>query len=363
MVMVDLTTMRRGDTREPLFHRESRPGNTWVRIITAQAIAAIRRTAPPHVIAESLWPSDRTVFEVLHRAASVPAMTTVAGWAAELAHKVVQDAVEALMSAASSAQIMKQGLVFDWDGAGAISVPGFVAGPGNASFVGEGQPIPVRQLASAAALLNPHKLATIAVLTREMLESSNAEAAVGDAIIQSCAAAMDVAFFDANPEDATRSAGMKYNIAASTPSAATDFWQAAFEDVAALINAIGPVAGNGPYIIVGSPGRTVAMGLRFNIDPSVARSIAFYGSSAMGNDLAAIAPRALVTAAAPTADVEAAAAGTLVMDTVPGAAGTMGTEKSMFQTNSVALKVRWPVSWALRDPRGYAWMTPNWKPG
>jgi hypothetical protein len=33
----------------------------------------------------------------------------------------------------------------------------------------------------------------------------------------------------------------------------------------------------------------------------------------------------------------------------------------LFQTDSIALKMRWPVTWALRDPRGVAWTTPNWK--
>jgi hypothetical protein len=49
------------------------------------------------------------------------------------------------------------------------------------------------------------------------------------------------------------------------------------------------------------------------------------------------------------------------MDTAPGDAGTMGPERSVWQTDSVAVKVRWPVSWALRDPRGVAWLTPAWK--
>jgi hypothetical protein len=212
--------------------------------------------------------------------------------------------------------------------------------------------------------LNPHKLALISVLTRELMESSNIEAAVEDAFSKASGAALDAAFFDANPESAARSAGMKYNNTALTPSAATDFWQAAFEDVAALINAIGPVAGPGPYFLIGSPGRAVAMGLRFNIDPSVARQIQIFGSTAMGNDLAAIAPNAIVTAASATPEVEMARAAALVMDdTAPGAPGTTGPEKSVFQTDSVALKVRWPVSWALRSPLGFAWMTPNWKPG
>jgi hypothetical protein len=348
----------------PLFKREldAPAGNLFTRFIAAHAVATVRK-ATPQTVASVLWPSDRNVAELIERAASAPAMTTVSGWAAELAHKVVVDALATLGPASAAIKIIQRGLVLSWDGAGQIAAPGFVAGAGNASFVVEGNPIPVRQLAATAALLNPHKLAAIAVLTREMIESSNAEAAISDALVTAAGAAMDAAFFDANPEDASRSAGMKYGIAATTPSAATDLWQAAFEDVAALINAISPVGGAGPYILVGSPGRVVAMQLRFNIDPDDTTLPIFYASNAIGADLAAIAPAALVAAASPTPDVETANAGTLVMDTAPGPAGTMGTEKSLFQTNSMAIKIRWPVSWVLRDARGFAWLTPNWKPG
>lgn len=38
------------------------------------------------------------------------------------------------------------------------------------------------------------------------------------------------------------------------------------------------------------------------------------------------------------------------------AGGMMTPVYSTFQTDSVSLKLRWPVSWALRDARGISWM-------
>jgi hypothetical protein len=84
-------------------------------------------------------------------------------------------------------------------------------------------------------------------------------------------------------------------------------------------------------------------------------------SSALGGDLVCVAPKAIAAALSADPDVETANAATLVMDTAPGAAGTMGPEKEMFQTESVAVKVRWPVSWALRAAGAIAWLTPAWK--
>jgi hypothetical protein len=41
--------------------------------------------------------------------------------------------------------------------------------------------------------------------------------------------------------------------------------------------------------------------------------------------------------------------------------GIAAPASSMFQTDSTALKVRVPVSWALRAPAGMAWLTAaNW---
>lgn len=333
------------------------PGNSFIRLVTAKAIASVRRTDPGDVAA-TMWPNDKILSAMLTRAATAPAMTTVAGWAAELVQRLVVDALEALGPASAGAQVLRRGLVLNFDGAGTISAPGFVADFGNAGFVREGNPIPVRQLAAAAANLLAHKLAALAVLSRELIESSNAEAAISDALTQSAGRMLDEVLFDANAADADRPAGLRNGVAASTPSASGDAYEAVFEDIATLINAVAPVGGNGPYVLVGSPGRAIAINLRIQPTPN----LLVLGSSAVVNDLLAIAPAALVSALSVNPTVESSKATTLHMeDTAPQPIGSAGPAKSMFQTDSVALKLRWPVTWALRDLRGFAWMTPTWK--
>jgi hypothetical protein len=340
------------------------PGNLFTRALTARVLANLRQGLPAAVAAE-MWPSDRVLAQMLAlssdfilRAASAPAMTSVAGWAAELAQRIVLDTLQALGPASAAAEILRQCTVLNWNGRGIISAPGFVAEFGNAGFVAEGQPIPVRQLAATSATLNPHKLGAIAVLTREMVESSNAETLISETLVRAAGRMMDEVLFDANPEDAARPKGLRNGVAATTPSSNTDGYQAFVEDINSLINALAPVGGNGPYIIVASPGRAAMMGVRFIRE---AGNITVVGSSAVINDVLAIAPAALVAAISPEPEIETANAATLVMDTVPGPVGTSGPGRSLFQTESIAVKVRWPVSWALRDPRGFAWMTPVWK--
>jgi hypothetical protein len=347
---------------EVAFRREPREpaasGNLCTRALTARTIASLRRCDVADVACQ-MWPNDRALLQLVTRSAVAPAMTGVTGWAAELVQRIVHDAVSTLGAASSAADVMAKCLLLDWDGAGIISAPGFVAGAANSGFVAEGDPIPVRQLAVGPALLYPHKLATIAALTREMVESSNAEALISDVLVRSSGLALDAVFFSSNAATTAAPAGIRNGIATLTASVNTDPFAAVFEDVATLINAVSAVGGKGPYILVAGPGRAASFGMRVGTFES---NLIPMASSAVGNDLIAIAPQGVVAALSADPDVETANAGTLVMDTVPGAAGTTGSgEKEMFQSDSIAVKVRWPVSWALRDSRAIAWLTPAWK--
>jgi hypothetical protein len=337
------------------------PGNLFLRCLTARAIASATHRAPA-TIASELWPSDKLVPQLLTRAPSAPAMTGVAGWASDLAHKVVKDALQGLGPSAAGAQLLLQSLLLTFDGNGFVSAPGFVAGAGNAGFVAEGQPIPVRQLAATAALLAPFKLAAIGVLSREMMESSNAEQLIGDVLMRAAAAALDVVLFGSSAASAAAPAGLRNGTVALTPSAVTDPLQAFYEDCATLINAVSAVGSNGPFVLIGSPGRAAAMIMRFVLQPG---NVIVLASNAVGNDLLCIAPYALVAALNPDPDIESATAGELHMNDTPlpivNGGAPAAPSRSLFQTESIALKMRWPMSWALRDPRAIAWLTPSWK--
>jgi hypothetical protein len=345
------------------FRREQRmpvtAGNLFTRQLTARTIASLRRCGIADVAGE-LWPDDRALMQMITRAPSSPAMTSQIGWAAQLVHTIVADTLAAMGAASGAADVMKRCLTLEWDGAGIISAPAFIANAGNSGFVQEGQPIPVRQLGQAPIQLQPYKLATIAALTREMVESSNAEALITDALIRSIGLALDIVFFGSNPATAAQPAGIRYNAPALPASANADAYGAFAEDISSLINAVSAVGGKGPYLFVGSPGRITTMRMHYATEENPV-DYDVVVSTAVGDDLVVIAPKAIVAALNAEPDVEAVSAATLVMDTAPGPAGVSGSEKEMWQTDSIAAKVRWPVTWALRDPHAVAWTTPAWK--
>jgi hypothetical protein len=189
-----------------------------------------------------------------------------------------------------------------------------------------------------------------------LVESSNAEQLVGDTLKRAAGRMLDEVLFDANPASTTRPAGLRNGIAATTASTATDSEAAFTADMGALADAVSPVAGNSTLIYIASPGRALKIKLRMarEID-----GVTVLGSNAVINDLLCIAANAFVAAVGAQPTVEASKSAVLHMDTVPSATLPAGTEKSVFQMDAVALKLLWPVGWALRDSRGFAWSTPT----
>jgi hypothetical protein len=335
-------------------------GNIFRRMLTAKAIALIHKVRLEDVV-EAMWPDDRELGLAI-KATSAPAMTTVPSWAGVLGQIILADTVDALSAASGGAELLRDSLLLSWNGADAIGVPSMVASANNAGFVKEGDPIPVRQFSATDVFLNPYKIASIAVLTREMIESSNAEALIGDTLVKSAGLALDAQLFGSSGVSSSAPAGLLFGVATLPPSSNTDPFGAVFEDITALVGAVSVVGGKGPYYIVGNAANVIGMDMRFDVYPgSPDNSLKGVISGAVGANLIAVAAQAVAAALSPAPDLETATTGALVMDTAPVTPNTTLPTKSLFQTESVALKMRWPVSWVLRDPRGVAWTTPTWK--
>lgn len=326
---------------------------SFMRACTGAAIG----TLTPHVSAsEALakrWPQDRDAAVIL-KAATSPASTISA---AAIAPTLIADLLAVLAPVSAAAALLGEGLKLRFDGAAAISVPSFVADANNASFVAEGAAIPVRQLVvGAPTALQPHKLAVISVLSFEMVASSNAQRLVTDVLSTSIALALDKYLFDSLPADASRPAGLRNGIAALTASTAPDHQRAALEDVDALVQAVSAIGGD--FVLVAAPGRAVRLQVHLRDVPSLtilaSRSLA-------ANDVIAVAPAGLISAAGNAPTIEANKESLLHMDSVPGpivdGGGMSAPARSLFQTDAVALKLRLPVSWGLRANSAVAWLS------
>jgi hypothetical protein len=327
------------------------------RACIATGRAALDKSMRPAEFARRTWGDDRTT-ELVLRAAVSPA--TLAGNPA-LAHVAVAF-LETLLPMSAGADLLQRGIGLNFAGSASISVPA-IALP-NADFVGEGQAIPVViEPTSPGPTLAPRKLAVITSATSEVLHSPNAETLIRQALIESTGPAIDKALFGTAAGDAIRPAGLRFGIAGLTPAAPGEKVQCIVDDLQALGAAIAPVAGNGNIVLVASPDAAVALRMRL---PATVEWPVLTSSSLAARTVIAIAAHAVVSAVDGAPQIDASTVAEFHRESVPQEIVTSGgivavPVGSLFQTDEVGLRLRWPIGWALRDSRGLAWMTAvNW---
>jgi Phage capsid family len=343
-------------TDRRFFPPARRDNRTLARAVAALALAHIDGADYPVNVAQRLWPDDHNVGLVL-RAASAPATTTSSTWAGTLAATALADFISIMGPASAGAALLGRGLQLTFDRAAAIMVPGLVAAAGTAAFVVEADPIPARAFSTAGPTLTPRKLACIVPLTRELFLHSvpNVEQLVGAVLAESVGLDIDTALLDASAASSSRPAGLRNGIAAiGTPSSATQ------ADIAALIAVVSTVAGNGPIIIVAAPTQAARLRLwRTDFPYPVLAS-----SGLAAGTVIAIAANALVSALDPTPRIDISSEATLHMvDISPAQIGTAGTPnviaapvRSLWDTDTIGIKLIMEIAWGLRDSAGLAWL-------
>jgi HK97 family phage major capsid protein/HK97 family phage prohead protease len=318
--------------------------------------------------------ATKVFIEYSAKAASAPAMTNVTGWAAELVTQIQADFMEPLHAQAVYPSLAAQGLSLSFGRSGRIAVPTRALTPTIAgSFVGEGAPIPVRQGLFTAAILTPKKMAVITTWTRELDEHSipAIEGLLRDAIQQDTAVSIDSVLLDANPATAVRPPGLLNGVAGLTPTTGGGF-NALVADLKGLSGAL-MVSTNGNVrrmVWLMNPQQALSISLTsapgtgafpFKEEISGGKLLGYTvitsGTVPLGTVIVLDAADFVsVGGEAPRFEISDQA--TLHMeDTTPLAIGTPGTPavvaapvRSMFQTDSMALRLILPLNWAMRRP-------------
>jgi capsid protein len=335
---------------------ENASGGAAIGALTRAAIVvatAARENKRPGEVAARIYGNDRGVDAVL-KAASAPASIANTPALSQIAVALL----DALVPLSAGADLLQRGVALNFAGAATITVP-TIAVP-NATFIAEGAPIPVKTApTSAGPTLAPHKLATICVLTGEIIRSSNAETMVRQVLIESVGPALDAILFSTAAADATHPPGLLNGITPLTPAASGPTkGEVVVDDIQKLALAVAPVAGTGNVIAVAAPDAAVALAMRV---PSSLEWPILSSASLAPRTVIIVAANAVVSAVdgVPQVDARGEVAVTYADPPVPIDGATF--VGSTFQTDSVALRLRWPISWGLRDPRGIAWMQAvNW---
>lgn len=147
------------------------------------------------------------------KAAVVPASTTTSGWADSLVQTVMQDFIDALHPFSIYPRLAALGSQFTFGRNGIISMPSRSSTPTLAgAFVLQGNAIPVKQAAFSAITLTPKKMGVITTMTREIAEHSTPaiEGIIRQAILDDTAVSLDTILMDNNAATATRPEGLQH---------------------------------------------------------------------------------------------------------------------------------------------------------
>lgn len=337
------------------------------------ALSHIERKPLGMVMQERYGNHEETavVSNFLLRASSAPATTTTTGWAAELVSETVLDFLDTLMPNSVYRQLSAFGARFTFGRNGVVSIPARNTGASlSGSFVGEGQPIPVRQGAFTSVSLSPKKLAVITTFTREIAEHSTPqiEQILRQAIEEDTEMTVDTLLLDSNAATAVRPAGLRNGITAVTAAAGGGF-DAAVADIKAMVSAM--ITATRGRIRQGVWLMNDVQALSLSMTQNAGGDFPFAGDIARGQLAGYPVIRSTAIEAGTVFFVDAAdfftATGdeprfevsdqaTLHMeDTAPaqivsggGTPATASPVRSMFQTDSMALRMILPMNWAMR---------------
>jgi hypothetical protein len=276
--------------------------------------------------------------------------TTTAEAAALLT--VTTHLLESLVPVSAAATVIARSLGLTFDHATQLSVPG-VWLPA-AKWVAEAAPIPVAQGLSSGGLLDPAKIAMIAVLTGEMLRSSNAEQIMRQALLESVGGSLDVLMFSvAAGVPQQQPPGLLFGVPPLIPADAGS--NAMVADLKQLARAVAPVGGSGTPLLVCAPEQFVALGMM------VHDVFPFVMSAALPNGVViCVVPEGVCTAIQPPRIDVGKQMATAMADPASEAVDIGGVMArpmmSSFQTDSAGLKIVLPAAWGLRSPRAIAWL-------
>ena len=381
------TVVTRSGERRPfsLTPKKMEPLEFLVRAGTVRALARSLGVSIDEARVKAYGDDETTkaVCDLTLKAASAPAMTTVTGWAAELVQQIVTDLMPTLLPSAVYPSLSAMGLKLTFGRNGRIIIPTRALTPTVAgSFVGEGAPIPVRQASFSSQTLTPKKMAVISTWTREMDEHSvpAIEGLLREAIQQDTAISIDSVLLDANAATAIRPAGLRNGVAGLTPTPITNgSFEALISDLKNLTSAI-LTATNGNIrnmVYIMNPAQALSIGFIQPPNPSGlfpfreeinagrlnGRPLIQSGTVPLGTVLCLDAAD-YVSVSGDTPRFEISDQATLHMeDTSPANIGSAGSPpvvaapvQSMFQTDSLALRLILPMNWAMRRQGVVAWV-------
>jgi hypothetical protein len=341
---------------DPLLARESAVAS-YIRAVTAQSLSVISgsRAEPAEAILRRGWPADRDAVAVA-KAASNPASLGNPPWAGVLSFQRAADFVGTLAPSSCGMALLQKCLRFEWpEGVSSLLIPSINVDQTRTPWWQEGVPIGVVMFQTGiSAPITPAKISTIVVLSSEILNYSlpNAELMVKTALDESVGLSIDTALLGTAAATAATPAGLFHGIAPLPAANGSIPSENAVEDIANCVSAVNAVSGNHPVTLIASFKQAASLRARLDIGAFDILPCA----TLPANTLAAVASNGLASIGDSVPDFAVSKEASLHMDDAPQNLGSVPVTKTMWQTDMVAIKLKFRLSWILRDPRAVAWV-------
>ena len=299
------------------------------------------------VAAARLWPDDKLPAMALG-AKSAQALGTLTGWGSDLVTESVGAFFASLGQMSAIAQIIDRGVSIPMGQADKITIPYRSAEPGEAPWVGEGEPTRVLSYGFSSADLGPtRKAATITVVSGELVRRSGAEPIFRRMLREDAGRTLDAAYLSTDAATTAGAAGLLYGV-----TARTSFGDPR-EDMADLAKA---VSSSGEVVFITSPARAASAKV---LQPELAPLI--LASPALADDrLVALDPAALLHGFGGAPEITTSIEALLHMsddgDPIRASGVTADPVRSLFQTDAVALRMEITMAFAKTSSRAAAYM-------
>jgi hypothetical protein len=332
---------------------------SFTRAVASMVMTARRGSTSadrePWEIVHENWRDDDDAGRIL-KAAQSP--LTTSGFAAIQSTRVLPQ----LAPDCASSKLLAMGNQFDLTGISSFKLPfiGYTGRPASPMFVAEGQPAPVPNLATSAAILGPvNKVFIIAGVSGELQSGSaeTAERVISEALAISVEQAQDAKLFSADAAVAgTSPAGLLNGLTPLTPvGTATGGAAAVAADLGLLAETISH-HGIGTDDLIFITTAKIATQIRSLVGPYFQDDV-LSSAAIPDGEIIAVIPRAIATGYAGEVQIETSVAATLHFESAtPLPIGSVGSPNTVaapthsgWQENLVLVKLRGRMTWAVQQ--------------
>jgi len=342
-----------------------------VRALAVNGVSHFDRRPIERVLDER-YPGHEATHNIVMRADQTIGTTGVSGWASELVQTVNQGFLQALTGVSIYPRLRERGVGLNFDGVGTIKLPRRNAGGAGGGFVGEGSPIRVGRITTAAAEITPKKMGVIVPFSRELARRSTPaiEAIVRQGILEDTASILDGVLLDATAVSSVRPAGLLNGVAAVATGYGGGDHVAVKEDFKALLAPFITANAADNITVVMNPAQALSIAMMDGPDNNAGWFSGISGrvnivesTYATAGRLVALRNSDFYTAMGdgPEFDINETATvhmeDTTPLEIVSGTGPTTADPvRSFYQTATVGVRMLMDVSWVMGRPGMVAWV-------